>query len=506
LTDAEGESGIPDSFHRKSSFLQADVFHRYHSETAMMRYLKKLENRDLSLTHSMISLGSCTMKLNAAAEMLPLSWPEVQNIHPFTPPEFAKGYYKMIQELGKMLLSITGFSAYSFQPNSGAQGELAGICTILDYHASRGDTQRKVTLIPSSAHGTNPASAVMAGSKVVVVKCDKNGNVDIEDLANKCNQYKDELAAFMITYPSTHGVFETSITQMCDLVHEAGGLVYLDGANMNAQVMLTSPAKIGADVCHLNLHKTFAIPHGGGGPGMGPIFVTEKLAPFLPGHRFTQEYLFDEENVKAVAAAPFGSPSILWISYAYILLLGSDGLEKATKVAILNANYLAEKLESIYPILFRGENGRVAHELILDLRQLKKKGVEVEDVAKRLMDYGFHAPTMSWPVIGTMMIEPTESEPKEELDRFIRAMDLIAKEVEKISIGVWDKQDNPLKQSPHPADEIASDNWSHPYSREEAAYPAQEVVENKFWPFVSRVDNVYGDRNLFCTCNVDWDA
>ncbi len=488
-----------ESLDRKTDFMTHPVFSLYRTETEMMRYIKKLERRDLSLTHSMISLGSCTMKLNAAVEMLPLSFPEFAEIHPFVPDDQAQGYLELIDELKKDLCEITGFADVSFQPNSGAQGELTGLLTIMNYHKANGEEHRKVVLIPSSAHGTNPASSVLAGGEVVVVKCDENGNVDIDDLKEKAEANSDKLAALMITYPSTHGIFESKITEMVEIVHNNGGLVYMDGANMNAQVGLTSPAKIGADVCHLNLHKTFAIPHGGGGPGVGPIAVNEKLKPFLPGHVFRNNST--QNKIHATVSAPFGSASILTISYAYIKMMGTEGLTKASKIAILNANYLMKKLSEHYEVVYKGENGYVGHEFILNFHNFKHTAeINVEDVAKRLMDYGFHAPTVSFPVHETLMIEPTESESKSELDRFITALVSIKKEIEKIESGEWSKLDNPLKNSPHTADDITVDVWPHGYSREIAVFPASWVRENKFWPAVNRIDNAYGDRNLFCTC------
>ena len=484
-------NNIPDSLQRTSAFLGHPVFNKYHSETEMMRYLKMLENKDLSLTHSMIALGSCTMKLNAATELIPVSWPEFSRIHPFAPSGQTEGYQYMIKDLEKLLSAITGFSACSLQPNSGAQGEYAGLLSIRRYHESKNETQRNVILIPISAHGTNPASAVMAGFKVIVTKCDEEGNIDLEDLRLQAEKNKDSLAGLMVTYPSTHGVFEEGIKEICDIVHDNGGLVYMDGANMNAQVGLTSPGFIGADVCHLNLHKTFAIPHGGGGPGMGPICVNEKLAPFLPG----------KNKEGSVSAAQFGSASILLISYAYIKMLGESGLKKATEYAILNANYMKARLKNNFKILFTGKGGTCAHEFIVDLRPFKNSaGVEAEDVAKRLMDYGFHAPTLSFPVTGTIMIEPTESENKQELDRFCDALDSIYEEIKSIENGAADAKDNVLKNAPHTLSIITEDEWKHSYSRSKAAFPLPYLKENKFWPTVSRVNNTYGDRNLICTC------
>lgn len=490
-------------FSRQSPFMTHPVFNSFQSETEMMRYIKRLENKDLSLTHSMISLGSCTMKLNAAAELYPISWPEFANIHPFAPEEQTEGYRIIISELEKFLCEITGFAAISFQPNSGAQGEYAGLLTIQAYHRHRGESHRKVVLIPSSAHGTNPASAAMAGMKIVIVKCDANGNVDVNDLRTKAEQYKENLSCLMITYPSTHGVFEEGITDITKIVHENGGQVYMDGANMNAQVGLTSPAIIGADVCHLNLHKTFAIPHGGGGPGMGPIGVAAHLVPYLPKDPTLKSENVSGEmtNAGSVSASRFGSALILLISYGYIKMLGRRGITDATRYAILNANYMKEVLKEYYPILYVGKNGRVAHEMILDCKEIKRASeVDVGDIAKRLMDYGFHAPTVSFPVPDTLMIEPTESESKEELDRFCDAMISIRKEIEEIISGKADKSNNVLKNSPHTANVVTADNWKYPYSREKAAYPLSWVRQNKFWPNVGRVDNAYGDRNLVCSC------
>jgi glycine dehydrogenase len=464
----------------------------------MMRYIKSLENKDLSLNTSMISLGSCTMKLNAATELIPVSWPEFNNIHPFAPANQWKGYQKIITELENWLCEVTGFTATSLQPNSGAQGEYTGLLTIRAYHENRKESHRNVILIPISAHGTNPASAVMAGFKVVVTKCDDAGNIDLIDLKEQADKHKDDLAGLMITYPSTHGVFEESVIEICDYIHNNGGLVYMDGANMNAQVGLTSPGNIGADVCHLNLHKTFAIPHGGGGPGMGPICVNDKLAPFLPGHITLQN---KDTSIPAVSAAPFGSASILLISYAYIKMLGAEGMKKSTEIAILNANYMKARLENDYKILYTGKNGTCAHEFIVDLRPFKMSaGIEAEDVAKRLIDYNFHAPTLSFPVAGTIMIEPTESEDKNELDRFCDALLSIRSEIKAIEEGSFDKTDNPLKNAPHTQFEITADEWNHKYSRQKAAFPLEYVKANKFWPSVNRVNNTHGDRNLICTC------
>jgi glycine dehydrogenase len=489
---------LPAALTRKSPFMTHPVFSAHRSETKMMRYLKSLERKDIGLDRSMIPLGSCTMKLNAASEMIPVTWPEFSAVHPFAPIEQVQGYAQVISELEQALAEITGFAAVSLQPNSGAQGELAGLMAIRAFHQSRGEIKRDVVLIPSSAHGTNPASAVMAGLSVVVVATDANGNVDVGDLRAKAEQHRERLAALMITYPSTHGVFEDAIQEVCRIVHTFGGQVYMDGANMNAQVGLTSPAAIGADVCHLNLHKTFAIPHGGGGPGMGPIGVAKHLAPFLPGHPVIR--VGGADAIRAVSAAPWGSASILLISYGYIRMLGADGMTNATKHAILNANYIKKRLEPHYDVLYTRPNGAVAHEMIFDLRRFKSAGVEELDVAKRLMDYGFHAPTVSFPVPGTLMIEPTESESKEELDRFCEAMIAIRKEIQAVVDGNADRTDNVLKNAPHTAAAIASDNWSHPYTREQAAFPLPWVKADKFWPPVGRIDNAYGDRNLICTC------
>ena len=489
---------IPSNLERQSGFLTHSVFNSYHTETTMMRYIKRLENKDLSLMHSMISLGSCTMKLNAATELIPVSWSRFAHIHPFVPQDQVKGYLQIFDELATYLCEITGFSACSFQPNSGAQGEYAGLLTIRAYHQAKGEAQRNVALIPSSAHGTNPASAVMAGMKVVVVKCDAEGNIDVTDLKAKAEKHSDLLAALMITYPSTHGVFETEVKEICAIIHQHGGKVYMDGANLNAQVGLTSPGLVGADVCHLNLHKTFAIPHGGGGPGMGPICVNDSLAPFLPGHPMVNTG--GEQSIKAVSAAPYGSASILLISYAYIRMLGKKGVTNATKYAILNANYIKSRLEKQYNVLYSGEMGRAAHELIIDLRPFKAVA-SAEDVAKRLIDYGFHAPTLSFPVAGTIMIEPTESENKEELDRFCDAMLQIRKEIDEIATGEADSKSNVLANAPHPIQLVTSDEWDLPYSREKAAWPLPYLRAGyKFWAPVSRVDNAFGDRNLICTC------
>lgn len=501
LFDSEKEfkPNIQDKLIRTSKFLTHPVFNKYKTETELMRYIKMLERKDLSLTHSMIALGSCTMKLNAAAELAGISWPEFSQLHPFVPRDQAEGYSYLINQLEKELCEITGFAGVSLQPNSGAQGEYSGLMVIREYHISRGEGHRNVVLIPSSAHGTNPASAVMAGSQVIIVDCDKYGNVKFEDLKEKAYKYKDRLSSLMITYPSTHGVFEHKIKDICDIIHENGGQVYMDGANMNAQVGLTNPAIIGADVCHLNLHKTFTIPHGGGGPGVGPIAVAKHLVQFLPGHSVVK--INDTNSMSAVSSAPWGSAGILLISYAYIMMMGSEGLRRATEVAILNANYIKCKLENIYPVLYTGKRGFVGHELIFDLRGFKSSAnVDVEDVAKRLMDYGYHAPTVSFPVPGTIMVEPTESESKEELDRFCEAMILIKNEIDEITNGTLDKIDNPLKNAPHTAADVVNDNWIHSYSRKKAAFPAPWCIENKFWPSVGRINNAYGDRNLVCTC------
>jgi glycine dehydrogenase len=492
-------SDVAEAFRRTSEFLTHECFHRFHAEHELLRYIHRLQARDLSMTTSMISLGSCTMKLNATTEMVPITWAGFSVPHPFAPKEQLAGYQELYRTLESWLCSITGFAAVSLQPNAGSQGEYAGLLAIRAYHRSRGEERRDVCLIPVSAHGTNPASAVMAGFRVVAVACDDNGNVDLDDLRKKAAEHADSLGALMVTYPSTHGVFEERIREICRVIHDNGGQVYMDGANMNAQVGLTSPGAIGADVCHLNLHKTFCIPHGGGGPGMGPIGVAEHLVSFLPGQPIADGST--EDAVGPVSAAPYGSPSILPISWAYIRMMGPDGLTDATRIAILNANYMATRLEEHYPVLYKGEYGRVGHEFILDCRPFKKTaGVEVEDIAKRLMDYGFHAPTMSFPVAGTLMIEPTESESKEELDRFIDAMIGIREEIRAIEEGRADREDNVLNNAPHTAARIVADEWTHPYTRREAAFPAPWVEAHKFWPPVARIDNAYGDRHLVCVC------
>lgn len=494
------EFQFPQKLIRTEPILQQKVFNTFHTETEMMRYIRMLESRDLALNYSMIPLGSCTMKLNSATEMLAISMDEFANIHPFVPQAQALGYKELIDELGKALLEITGLAAISFMPNSGAQGEYTGLMVIRAYHHSRGEYQRNVVLIPASAHGTNPASAVLTGQKVVVVKCNEFGDIDINDLRQKAEQYKDTLSAFMVTYPSTHGVFEEEIKEMCDIIHSCGGQVYMDGANLNAQVGLTKPVLIGADVCHLNLHKTFAIPHGGGGPGMGPIVVAEHLVEFLPTHYFVKTG--GKNGITAVASAPFGSASILTISYAYIKMMGVEGLTKASKVAILNANYIKSRLEKYYKVLYTGKRGKVGHELIFDMREFKMSAnIEVEDIAKRLMDYGFHAPTVSFPVPGTLMVEPTESESKSELDRFCDAMIQIRNEIQMIEVGKWDRENNPLKNAPHTLKDIVSENWNYPYTREQAVFPTYFTRINKFWPYIARVNNAYGDRNLICSCD-----
>ncbi len=497
IKEVEEEISFDDKFKRTSEFLQDDVFKLYHTETEMMRYIKKLENRDMSLTHSMISLGSCTMKLNSAASMFPLTNPHFANLHPFVPIGQAKGYSKMFEDLNDYLLKITGFEDISLQPNSGAAGEYAGLITIKGYQESIGEGHRNIALIPSSAHGTNPASAVMAGMKLIIIKCDENGNIDVEDLKKQAEANKDNLSSFIVTYPSTHGVFESRIMEMCEIVHQNGGQVYMDGANMNAQIGYTNPGIIGADVCHLNLHKTFAIPHGGGGPGVGPIAVAKHLSDFLPSH----DFLDKNNKATAVSSAPYGSASVLTISYAYVKMSGAEGLKKSTAMAILNANYLADSLKDYYKIVYTGEEGRVGHEMILECRDIKKDtGISETDIAKRLIDYGFHAPTLSFPVHGTLMIEPTESESKRELDRFVEAMISIHGEIMEVKNGEADKDNNVLINSPHSEYEIVCGEWKHDYSRQKAAYPLEWVKENKFWVNVARIDNAHGDRNLFCTC------
>ena len=499
ITEIYDSGTISKTLKRQTNFMTHEVFNSYHSETEMMRYIKKLERKDLSLNHSMIPLGSCTMKLNAASEMLPLNESNFSALHPFIPEDQAEGYAEIFRQLEKDLCEITGFAGISLQPNSGAQGEYAGLMVIREYHRSRGDHQRNITLIPSSAHGTNPASAVMAGMKVVVVKCDEMGNIDVDDLKEKAEKYSHELSALMITYPSTHGVFETKIKEINSIIHQNGGQVYMDGANMNAQVGLTSPGEIGADVCHLNLHKTFAIPHGGGGPGMGPIGVAKQLVEFLPGHPIIN--CGGEKSISPISAAPWGSSLVLLISYAYIKMLGAKGLTESTKFAILNANYMKTKLEKHYKILYTGSNTRVAHEMILECRDIKaESGIDVTDIAKRLMDYGYHAPTVSFPVAGTLMIEPTESESKQEIDRFCEAMISIREEIEGIINGNVNRENNLLKNAPHTLDQCSSDEWNFNYSRKDAAFPLEWVIDNKFWPSVRRIDQAYGDRNLICSC------
>ncbi|HLO63507.1 MAG TPA: aminomethyl-transferring glycine dehydrogenase, partial [Azonexus sp.] len=500
---AAADSALPNDLIRSDAVLQHPVFNTHHTEHEMLRYLKSLQNKDLALDHSMISLGSCTMKLNATSEMIPVTWPEFGGLHPFAPRDQAAGYLEMIASLTEWLKTVTGFDAICMQPNSGAQGEYAGLVAIDRYHASRGEAHRNVCLIPKSAHGTNPATAQMANMKVVVVDCDENGNVDVADLKAKAEEHKDDLACLMITYPSTHGVFEEAVREICAIVHANGGQVYMDGANLNAQVGLTSPGFIGADVSHMNLHKTFAIPHGGGGPGMGPIGLKAHLAPFMADHVVQPTGDADRVNAGqgAVSAAPFGSASILTISWMYLAMLGGEGVKKATQVAILNANYVAKKLHAHYPVLYVGKNGRVAHECILDIRPIKAAtGIAEIDIAKRLMDYGFHAPTVSFPVAGTIMVEPTESESKAELDRFIDAMIAIREEIRQIENGVWSADNNPLKNAPHSQADVMDADWQHPYSRQQAVFPLPWVAANKFWPSVNRIDDVYGDRNLNCAC------
>ncbi|WDZ99974.1 aminomethyl-transferring glycine dehydrogenase [Mucilaginibacter sp. SJ] len=496
--NASLETVIPAELQRTSAYLTHSLFNTHRSEHEMLRYIKSLEAKDLSLCHSMIALGSCTMKLNATTEMVPVTWAEFSKIHPFAPTDQVGGYMQLFDEINNWLSEITGFAAMSLQPNAGAQGEYAGLMVIRAYHNDRGDSHRNIALIPSSAHGTNPASAAMAGMKIVVVKCDDNGNIDVTDMRAKAEQYKNELSCLMVTYPSTHGVFEESIIEICEIIHENGGQVYMDGANMNAQVGLTSPANIGADVCHLNLHKTFCIPHGGGGPGMGPIGVAKHLVPYLPGHAVVD--IDRGKSIHAVSAAPWGSASILIISHAYIAMMGAEGLTNATRYAILNANYIKARLQEHYPVLYAGANGRCAHEMILDCRSFKSAGIEVTDIAKRLMDYGFHAPTVSFPVAGTVMVEPTESEPKHELDRFCDAMISIRHEIADVVDGLADKINNPLKNAPHTVAVITGNEWEHPYTRQKAAFPLPYVAANKFWPSVGRVNDTYGDRTLICSC------
>ncbi len=496
--DAAMDDALPENLRRRSEFLTHPVFNTHHSETQMLRYIRKLSDKDIALDRSMIPLGSCTMKLNATTEMMPVTWPEFANVHPFAPKDQVEGYIEMIRELEAMLCACTGYAAVSLQPNAGSQGEYAGLLMIRAYHRSRGDTQRDVCLIPSSAHGTNPASAAMAGMRVVVVKCDDHGNVDVADLKDKAAQHADTLAALMVTYPSTHGVFEEAIGEICAVIHDHGGQVYMDGANLNAMVGLCQPGRFGSDVSHLNLHKTFCIPHGGGGPGVGPVGVAAHLAPFLPGHRFGPSL---ETSIGPVSAAPWGSAGILPISWAYVTMMGAKGMRDATEAAILNANYLAKRLEEHYPVLYTGANGTVAHECIIDMRPIKDTtGVTVDDVAKRLVDYGFHAPTMSFPVAGTLMIEPTESEPKEELDRFVDAMAAIREEIRAIERGEIAHEDSPLAQAPHTAAVLVGDAWDRKYSREQAAFPAGVSPAEKYWPPVARIDNVHGDRHLVCSC------
>jgi glycine dehydrogenase len=496
----ENLSNLPKNLLRTSSYLTHPVFNSYHSETEMLRYLKKLEDADIALNRSMIALGSCTMKLNAVAEMIPVTWREFSEPHPFAPVEQMEGYRTLFTDLKNWLRSVTGFSGVSLQPNAGAQGEFAGLMVIKKYHEQNGDTNRNVCLIPSSAHGTNPASAQMVGMKVVVIKCDEHGNVDINDLKEKAEIHKDNLAALMVTYPSTHGVFEEKITEICELIHNNGGQVYMDGANLNALVGVAKPGKFGPDVCHINLHKTFCIPHGGGGPGMGPIACKKHLEKYLPNHSVIKD-CGPATGMGAVSAAPWGSSSILSISWMYIKMMGSEGLKKASQVAILNANYVAHKLKDAFPILYKGKNGNVAHECIIDIRKIKSEtGITEEDIAKRLIDFGFHAPTMSWPVAGTIMIEPTESEGLDEINRFCNTLIKIKQEIDKIQSGHFDKVDNPLKNAPHTHVEVAANKWDHKYEREEAAYPSEILKTTKYWPPVARVDNVYGDKNLFCTC------
>jgi glycine dehydrogenase len=496
--EGAAEPALPAPFARSSDFLTHEVFNTHRAEHEMLRFLHKLQSRDLSLTHSMIPLGSCTMKLNATAEMIPLSWPELARLHPFAPPEQWLGYRQLMEQLAGWLAEITGFAAVSLQPNAGSQGEYAGLLTIRAYHRARGDAHRNVCLIPTSAHGTNPASAVLAGMKVVAVRTSEGGDVDVADLEAKAAAHAADLAALMITYPSTHGVYEETIREVCATVHRHGGQVYLDGANMNALVGLARPAELGADVCHLNLHKTFCIPHGGGGPGMGPIGVAPHLVPYLPGHPVIP--VGGPQAIGAVAAAPYGSPLILPISWMYIRMMGGEGLTDATRIAILNANYMAKRLGNHYPILYTGRNGLVAHEFIVDMRDFRTSGVTVDDIAKRLMDWGFHAPTMSFPVASTMMIEPTESEPKAELDRFCEALIAIREEVREVEQGRVSAEQSALRHAPHTAEAVVATDWDHPYSREHAAFPAPWLRQHKFWPAVGRIDNAWGDRNLACTC------
>ena len=499
--DANTAKSIPDDLVRTSKFMEHEVFHQFHSETEMLRYLKRLEDKDIALNQSMIALGSCTMKLNAVAEMIPVTWPEFGGLHPFAPVDQAQGYQELFEDLKKMLSEITGFSGISLQPNAGAQGEYAGLMTIRKFHISNGDEDRNICIIPESAHGTNPASAQMAGMKVVVIDCDEEGNIDLEVLKKKAEEHSKNLAALMVTYPSTHGVFEESIVDICKIIHDHGGQVYMDGANLNALVGIAKPGEFGPDVCHMNLHKTFCIPHGGGGPGMGPIGVNKHLEPFLPNHSVITENSGPETGMGAVSAAPWGSASILPISWMYIRMMGPKGLREATEVAILNANYMSKKLEGHFKTLYKGTKGLVAHECIIDLRPIKaESGISEEDIAKRLIDYGFHAPTMSWPVAGTLMIEPTESESLNEIDKFCNALINIKKEVLMVQNKIFDEKDNPLKNAPHTHQELTGDVWEHKYTREQAAFPLKYLKENKFWAPVSRVDNVYGDRNLVCSC------
>ena len=501
VLDANTAKSIPDDLVRTSKFMEHEVFNQFHSETEMLRYLKRLEDKDIALNQSMIALGSCTMKLNAVAEMIPVTWPEFGGLHPFAPVDQAQGYQELFEDLKKMLSEITGFSGISLQPNAGAQGEYAGLMTIRKFHISNGDEDRNICIIPESAHGTNPASAQMAGMKVVVIDCDEEGNIDLDVLRKKAEEHSKNLAALMVTYPSTHGVFEESIVDICKIIHDHGGQVYMDGANLNALVGIAKPGEFGPDVCHMNLHKTFCIPHGGGGPGMGPIGVNKHLEPFLPNHSVITENSGPETGMGAVSAAPWGSASILPISWMYIRMMGPKGLREATEVAILNANYMSKKLEGHFKTLYKGTKGLVAHECIIDLRPIKaESGISEEDIAKRLIDYGFHAPTMSWPVAGTLMIEPTESESLNEIDKFCNALINIKKEVLMVQNKIFDEKDNPLKNAPHTHQELTGDVWEHKYTREQAAFPLKYLKENKFWAPVSRVDNVYGDRNLVCSC------